>query len=144
MITQYNFKKNNYSDQRFAHDTIEKLTVEKDEPTLFVDGTYYSEDIDKKAKTKGIKVVPTNLVGGSKNNNGNKFEIDEKRHMIKKCPSGLKPVYNAFKKGFYRAHFNKKHYNNCPLRENCLVVKQMKNYLLGVTETKLHHSKAYR
>jgi len=41
MITGYDLKKNNYSDQRFAQDTIEKLTVEKDETTLLVDGTYY-------------------------------------------------------------------------------------------------------
>jgi len=41
------------------------------------------EDIAKKAKAKGIKVVPTNLVGGGKNSNSDKFEIDEKRHMVK-------------------------------------------------------------
>jgi hypothetical protein len=32
------------------------------------------EDIAKKAEAKGIKMVPTNLVGGGKNNNGDKFE----------------------------------------------------------------------
>jgi len=47
---------------------------------------------------------------------------------------------STFKKESYRAHFNKKHCDNCPLRENCPVVKQKKNYLLGVTETKLHRS----
>jgi hypothetical protein len=66
MITNYDLKKNTSSNQRFAQNTIEKLTVEKDEITLLVDGTYYSEDIDKKAKAKDIKVVPINLVGGGK------------------------------------------------------------------------------
>jgi hypothetical protein len=102
------------------------------------------EDIDKKAEAKDIKVVPTNLVGGGKNSNGAKFEIDEKEHLVKKCPSGHQPITSSFKKGSYRAHFNQKHCSNCPLRKDCLVVKQKKSYLFKVSETKLHRSKAYR
>jgi hypothetical protein len=98
------------------------------------------EDIDKKAKAKGIKVVPTNLVGEGKNSNGDKFEIDEKEHIVKKCPSGHQPITSAFKKGSYRAHFNQKHCSHCPLRKDCLVVKQKKSYLFKVSETKLHRS----
>ena len=123
MITNYDLQKNTYSDQRFAQDTITKLTVEKDGVTALVDGAYYSEEIAKKAKSKNIKMVPTSLVGGGKNSNGAKFEIDEKEHLVKKCSSGHQPITSAFKKGSYRAHFNKKHCSNCPLRENCPVVK---------------------
>ena len=47
------------------------------------------------------------------------------------------PVSSAFKKGSYRAHFNKKHCSNCPLRKDCLVVKQKKSYIFRVSETKL-------
>jgi len=60
-------------------------------------------------------MVPTSLVGGGKNSKGAKFEIDEKEHLVKKCPSGHQPVYSAFKKGSYRAHFNKKHCSNLSL-----------------------------
>ena len=102
------------------------------------------EEIAKKAEAKGIKMVPTNLIGGGKNSNGAKFEIDEKEHLVKKCPSGHQPITSAFKKGSYRAHFNKKHCSNCPLRKDCSVVKQKKSYLFKVSETKLHRSKAYR
>jgi hypothetical protein len=140
MITGYDLKKNTYSDQKFAQDTIIKLTVEKDETTLLVDGTYYSEDIAKKAEVKGIKMVPTNLVGGGKNSNSAKFEIDEKEHLVKKCPSGHKPIHSTFKEGSYRAHFNQKHCSHCPLRKDCSVVKQKKSYLFKVSETKLHRS----
>jgi hypothetical protein len=98
------------------------------------------EDIDKKAEAKDIKVVPTNLVGGGKNSNGAKFEIDEKEHLVKKCPSGHQPITSSFKKGSYRAHFNQKHCSNCPLPKDCLVVKQKKSYLFKVSETKLHRS----
>jgi hypothetical protein len=89
-------------------------------------------------------MVPTNLVGGGKNSNGAKFEIDEKEHLVKKCPSGHQPINSSFKEGSYRAHFNQKYCSSCPLPKECLVVKQKKRYLLGVTETKLHRSKAYR
>ena len=84
MITGYDLQKNTYSDQKFAEDTISELPVEKDGVTALVDGAYYSEDIAKKAKSKNIKMVPTSLVGGGKNSNGAKFEIDEKKTYSKK------------------------------------------------------------
>ena len=138
MITGYDLQKNTYSDQKFAKDTIEKLAVEKDGVTALVDGAYYSEDIAKKAEAKGIKILPTNLVGGGKNSNGDKFEINEKEHLVKKCPSGHQPINSTFKEGSYRAHFNQKHCNHCPLRKDCPVVKQKKSYLFKVSEKTLH------
>jgi len=120
MIEGYDLQKNTYSDQKFAEDTIKRLDKGT---TALVDGAYYSEDIDKKAKAKGIKMIPTYLVGGGKNNNGDKFEIEEKEHLVKKCPSGHKPVNSKFKEGSYRAHFNKKHCSSYPFQKDCLVVE---------------------
>jgi len=130
------YKKNTYSDQRFAKDTIKKLK----DTTLLIDGAYFSEEINKKARARGIKMVLTNLVGGTKNSNGDKFEIDEKEHLVKKCLSGHKPITSKFKEGFYRAHFNKKHCNNCPFRKDCPIIEQKKSYLFKVTEKTLHRS----
>jgi len=96
--------------------------------TLLIDGAYFSEEINKKAEAKGIKMVPTNLVGGTKNSNVDKFEIDEKEHLVKKCPSGYKPITSTFNKGSYRAHFDKKHCNRCPFCKDCPVIKQKKSY----------------
>ncbi|PKP56278.1 DDE transposase [Candidatus Atribacteria bacterium HGW-Atribacteria-1] len=137
MIEGYDLQKNTYSDQKFAQDAIEKL----EDTTLLIDGAYHSEDIDKKARARGIKMVPTNLVGGGKNNNCDKFEIDEKEHLVKKCPSGHKPIKSKFKEGSYRAHFDKKHCNNCPLRKDCPVTEQKKSYLFRVSEKTLHRSR---
>lgn len=135
MIEGYDLQKNTYSDQKFAEDTISKLDKGT---TALTDGAYFSEEINNKAKAQGIKMVPTNLVGGGKNSNGDKFEIDEKEHLVKKCPFGHKPINSKFKEGFYRAHFNKKHCNNCPLRKDCSVVEQKKSYLFKVSEKTLH------
>ena len=138
MIEGYDLQKNTYSDQKFAQDAIDKLPVEKDGVTALVDGAYFSEEIAKCAKAKGIKMVPTNLVGGGKNNNGDKFEIDEKEHLVKACPSGHQPITSKFKERSYRAHFDKKHCSNCPFRKDCPVIEQKKSYLFKVSEKTLH------
>lgn len=85
-------------------------------------------------------MLPTNLTGGGRKNNCDKFEIDEKEHLIKKCPSHHKPMTSKFKEGSYRAHFNKKHCNNCPFRKNCLVIEQKKSYPFRVTKKTLRRS----
>ena len=141
MITGYDLQKNTYSDQKFAKDTISKLPVEKDGVTALVDGAYFSEEINNKAKARGIKMIPTNLTGGGKNNNGDKFEIDEKEHLVKKCPSGHKPMNSKFKEGSYGAHFDKKHCKYCPFCKDCPVVEQKKSYLFKVSEKTLHRSR---
>jgi len=86
-------------------------------------------------------MVSTNLVGGGKNNNCDKFEIDEKEYLAKKCPSGHKPTNIKFKEGSYRAHFNKKYCDNCPFRKDCPVIEQKKSYLFKVSEKTLHRSR---
>ena len=83
-------------------------------------------------------MVPTNLVGGGKNSNSAQFEIEEKEHQVKKCPAGRQPISSTFKKGSYRAHFDKKHGNHCPFRKDCAVVEQKKSYLFKVSEKTLH------
>jgi hypothetical protein len=135
MITGYDLQKNTYSDQKFAKDTIKKLDKGT---TALIDGDYFSEEINNKAKAKGIKMIPTNLIGGTKNSNRDKFEIEEKEHLVKKCPSDHQPINSSFKEGSYRAHFNQKHCSNCPFRKDCLVVKQKKSYLFKVSEKTLH------
>jgi len=135
MIEGYDLHQNTYSDQKFAEDAIKRLA---EGTTTLVDGAYYSEKIDQKAKAKGIKMIPTNLVGGGKHNNAAQFEIDEKEHLVIKCPSGHQPIDSIFKKGFYRAHFNQKHCSHCPLSKDCPVKKQKKSYLFRISEKTLH------
>ncbi len=120
IITGYDLQKNTYSDQKFALDTLSKLPVEK--VTALVDGAYYSEEIAQKAKARGIKMLPTNLVGGGKNSNATQFEIDEK--VVKKYPSGHQPITSVFKTGTYRAHFDEKHCGYSPLCKDCSVKKR--------------------
>ena len=72
-----------------------------------------------------------------KNSNCDKFEIDEKEHLVKRCPPGHKPITSKFKEGSYRVRFDKKHCINCPLRKNFPVIEQKNSYLFRVSEKTL-------
>lgn len=144
LIMQYDLQKNTYSDQQFSKDTIEKLGLQDMETNVIVDGAYYSENISKQASENKLNFIPTNLVGRNQNSDKSgydKFGIDENTHEVTNCPRGHKPADCKFKKGVYRAHFNPQHCDNCPHRTNCPVTKQKKNYLLEVSETKLHRER---
>jgi len=41
--------------------------------------------------------------------NCDKFEINEKAHLVKKYPSGRKAINIKLKEGTYRGYFDKKH-----------------------------------
>jgi len=141
MIINYDLQKNIYSDQQFSKDTIEKLGLQDEETNVIVDGAYYSEKVSKLASENKLNFIPTNLVGRDQNidkTGFSKFNIDEETHEVKNCPVGNKPEDFKFKKNVYRAHFNPQNCDNCPQRANCPVTKQKKNYLLEVSETKLH------
>ncbi|MCK5768479.1 MAG: transposase, partial [Candidatus Atribacteria bacterium] len=56
IIKSYDLQKNTYSDQKFAKDAIERLDKGT---TSLVDGAYFSEEINNKAKARGIKMIPT-------------------------------------------------------------------------------------
>jgi len=89
MINGYDLQKNTYGGQKFAQNAIKKL----EDTTILTDGAYFSEDINNKASAKGIKMG--SLLTW--------FEIDEKEHLVNKCPSGHKFKHSTFKEGLYRA-----------------------------------------
>lgn len=144
LIMQYDLKKNTYSDQQFSKDVIEKLGKQDEQTNVIVDGAYYSENIAKQASENKLNFIPTNLVGRGQSTDKtgyDKFNINEEAHIVMNCTAGHKPEDSKFKKGVYRAHFNPQHCDNCPHRANCPVTKQKKNYLLEVSETKLHRER---
>lgn len=143
IITHYDLQQNTYSDQAFSNDIIEKLGKQEETTKIMVDGAYYSECLSKKAAANNITLIPTNLVGrqsSSEKTGYEKFSIDEVTHTVKSCPMGHAPLDSKFKKEVYRAHFPQELCDNCPHRTNCPVSRQKKQYLLEVSETKLHRS----
>ena len=141
IITHYDLKKNTYSDQAFSKDIIDKLGKQSEPTKLLVDGTYYSEDISKKAAENNMQFIPTGLVGrrtNDKRSGYRPFKIDEANRIVICCPMGHTPISSKYKRGTYKAYFLRNHCDDCPFRPNCPVTEQKKRYMFKVSETKLH------
>ena len=143
IITQFDLQQNTYSDHAFSEDFIEKQGKQKEETKVLVDGAYYSEDISRKAIKNNMQFIPTNLVGrqaSSEKSGYESFNIDESSHTVKNCPMGHIPTDSKYNREVYRAHFPRELCDNCPHRPDCPVSAQKKQYLLEVSETKLHRA----
>lgn len=143
-ITGYDVQQNVYSDQQFMQDYIEKKDNQEEE-TMLTDAAYYSEELADKAAKKNITIIPTQTMGIKKKDTIiNKFEVDENKNEITKCPSGETPVetkYNEKNHKLY-AKFDKKKCEGCPMHEMCQKEKIIKKNVSSVTFTKESYNKA--
>jgi hypothetical protein len=141
IITHYDLQQNTYSDQAFSEDIINKMGQQDKTTKILVDGAYYSEVLSRKAEVNNIELIPTNLVGRSasaEKSGYEKFKIDEITHTVKSCPMDHAPSDSKYKREVYRSHFPLELCDTCPHRPNCPVTRQKKQYLLEVSETRLH------
>ena len=143
-ITGYDVQQNVYSDQQFMQDYIDKKD-DQEEETMLTDAAYYSEELAKKAKEKNITLIPTQTMGTKKKNTTvNKFEVDENKNEITKCPSGETPIetrYNEKNHKLY-AKFDKNKCEGCPMREMCEKAKIIKKNVSSVSFTKESYNTA--
>ena len=139
-ITEYDVKKNIYSDVNFMEDYIENKNNEYSETTL-VDAAYYSETIKDKALEKNIELIPTQTMGKKQTNTEiSNFKIDEENHLILECPNGQSPTSTKYndENHKYSAKFDKTKCDICPLRnkcENAWIIKGKKSSVSFTEET---------
>jgi hypothetical protein len=133
VITSYDLKPNVYSDSKFADDTIEKLASEiKDtdnKTQLIVDGGFYENDKAKEALSKGIELIPGELVGRKPSNDKlsySSFIVDDENNSIVKCAYGIAPVQSYYSSNSYTAKFSKDECSKCPHYKKCPIKKQRK------------------
>lgn len=144
-ITDYDVKQNTYSDEKFMEDYIEKKENDNKEVTI-VDAAYYSDELDKKAAEKNIKLIPSQTMGKKQTNTElSNFEVDDKNHQVLRCPNGEAPTETKFNKEHnrYYAKFDKQKCEGCPLREKCEQLKLLKKNVASIsfTEEKYHKNK---
>lgn len=134
VIKSYDLKPNIYSDQKFSSDTLEKLNSDteikhnKDNPfKLFMDGTYYTYELAKKALEKGIKYMPGELIGKKpatdKMTYYENFKLDSDLENILSCTNGVKPDYQEKDdddNSFY-AIFSKEKCTGCKKQSQCRI-----------------------
>ena len=147
MIVDWEVDTNITSDAKFIENYINKKIENNDttEITEVVDGAYFSEELDKKAKEANIKLHPTELIGRKpKESNLSEFVIDEETHLVLECPNGNIPLETNYdeEKQVIKAKFEKKSCENCPNREKCpLNFNQKKVNIFKVELSKLTNSK---
>ena len=121
IITSYDYDVNSHSDSSFCKEIIEKLGKQDDTNTLITDGAYGSTTNVELAAKNNINLVTTALIGKAPEIIQSEFEINETTNKVVRCPSGKTPYKTSYyeKTGIYRASFNKKSCEHCPLREQC-------------------------
>jgi hypothetical protein len=136
IITSYDYRENSHSDSRFCKETIEKLGLQETKTTLLADGAYASVENVELAASNNIDLVTTALLGKSPDVVQSDFQLDTVKKEVIKCPAGNKPYKTSYyeKTGIYRASFNKKTCEHCPLREQCGAKLQKKSSYVMVTE----------
>jgi len=134
VIKSYDFKPNIYSDQKFSSDTIEKLEP-KNPIQAFVDGTYYTYELAKKALEKGIKLIPGELSGkkpAADKMSFTSFRIEN--DIIVSCAAGKIPIYTEKNKDTYYAVFEKDGCSCCELKEECRIDESQNINSVSFTE----------
>ncbi|WP_051533993.1 transposase [Desulfitibacter alkalitolerans] len=133
IITSYDLKPNTYSDSKFADDTISKLEETSSEKIqLIVDGAYYKQEKAENAASKGIELIPGELVGrkpATDKLSYSSFSIDEDKNVVNRCPNNQEPIeaYYDEKGKSYTAKFSKEQCQDCPHKDKCPMKEQKKD-----------------
>lgn len=136
IITSYDYRENSHSDSSFCKETIEKLGYQENKTILLADGGYASVENAELATNNNIELVTTSLLGRTPEVIQAAFQIDSVKREVTQCPAGKKPYKTSYyeKTGIYRASFNNKMCESCPLREQCGIKLQKKSSFVMVTE----------
>ena len=144
-ITDYDFKKNIHSDQEFIKEYINSKE-DKTEETLLVDAAYYSDEINKKAEEKNIKLIPTQTMGKKQSNPLiSEFKINEEKNEIEACPNNEKPLKTSYneKNNKLIANFDRDKCLMCQFKDQCEKSKIIKKRVSSISFTleSFHKSK---
>jgi hypothetical protein len=143
VITQYDYRKNNYADYTFCQDVINELGKQDEKVSLIADGAYSGMDNVELARANNIELVTTALMGTIPSDIHSDFVVDREKHIILKCPMGHEPERLKYsdKKDAYNIWFDRKHCENCINREKCKAKLQQKKALVYVSQKTLDRAK---
>lgn len=93
LITDYTVEKNSVGDAQMLAERIPELTEKTDVIDVYVDGGYFSADLEKKAQAAGITMHYTDIIG--KKPDPEKISLTEftikDQEMVEACPEGYAP-----------------------------------------------------
>jgi hypothetical protein len=124
-ITDYTIKNSSASDTEMLLERLPEIKKNTDIKDLYLDGAYYSEDVQTQSQAQNVDIHYTDMTGKAPNPEKiplTEFEIDAKFNVLS-CPENHPALKSKFKKdsGIVSAHFPLEHCCQCPRRDNCPV-----------------------
>lgn len=131
LITDYDVKPNVINDTAFAEKRTPVLKANFDVKEVFVDGGYYSKEVEVIAKKNEINMHYTDMTGKKPEEDAitvDKFEINEDK-TVDKCPMGFVPLSTSYmaEKDAILAYFAKETCNGCQFIHQCCITQQVKS-----------------
>ena len=138
LVSDYDVKKNTYSDKQFLKDSLEKSERQDEPRTIVADGAYASEENRKLAEEKNISLVTTSLTGKETEDVCADFELGENDREVARCPLGHVPEKCSFseKTGEITAYFGSEKCALCPFRDKCHAKIGKKNARVRISRAK--------
>jgi len=121
IIEDFQFEKNNYSDNAFLKDELEALGRQPDGITIVADGAYNGSENQKLAEENNVTIVNTNLSGRESEDIAADFTFSDDGTSVTACPGGHAPKSCSYNKvtGQCAMSFHREHCENCPYRGQC-------------------------
>ena len=137
IITQYDYRPNNYSDSAFCRDVIDELGEQEEKVTLVADGGYFGMDNIQKAADNNIELVTTSLTGAKPSQILGEFQSNNATHEIIACPVGNVPTHCSYYAGSdsYRLKMNKSYCEQCLHRNECKAVMQKDSAVVTISQS---------
>jgi Transposase DDE domain/Transposase domain (DUF772) len=129
-ITDYDVAPNIASDVEFAEDRIPIIKANFEMKDTYVDGAYFSKDVEEVANKNDVTMHYTDMTGKKLDDESipvNKFELNDDK-TVKACPVGEIPQSTSYNcdKDTIVAHFTKETCNNCEHKNKCCIEEQVR------------------
>ena len=134
LVTDYTTKNSSASDTEMLLERLPQIKEHTELTDLYVDGGYYSEDVEMESQEQDVTMHYTNMTGKAPDPEKiplTEFEIDAQFHVLS-CPENHPALKSNLKKDMVNAHFSLEHCQQCLRNENCPVKIQKTSAVLRV------------
>lgn len=121
VVTSYQFKKNNVSDDTMLKEYLDNMDPQEEKMLLTVDGAYASIENTELAASKNIELIPTDLAGRDTDPIMAGFKFSEDNTKVIECPAGHAPKSCSYdkKNEQYHISFHRDQCVECPYKDQC-------------------------
>ncbi len=134
LVTDYTTKNSSAADTDMVLERLPQIKENTELTDLYVDGGYYSEDVEMKSQEQNVTMHYTNMTGKAPDPEKiplTEFEIDAQFHVLS-CPENHLALKSKLKKDLVNAHFSLEYCQPCLRNENCPVKIQKTSAVLRV------------